>query len=178
MSHDQQAPMHKPGLMHLPGTFICASCSSVFIFWLLFPTEPSYYTHWKECKVQSSWALPRQINNVNLRSVEETICPVITFPSRCWIFILLAFLLVSVSLNRHHINYPGFRNTWWSLSTGAEGKEEKTCWLSRDGVNALWHLGFPSRRYIFGINKEGTFQKHYSLCCLTKPIRQVSKRNL
>lgn len=68
------------GFMCLPGTFICASCSNVLILWLLFSAGPPYYTHWKERRVQPSWVLPRQINNVNLLGVLEVICSAISSP--------------------------------------------------------------------------------------------------
>lgn len=60
--------------------FICASCSNVLIFLLLFPARPPCSTHWKESKVHPSWALPTQVSNVNLHHVVEIIWLAISFP--------------------------------------------------------------------------------------------------
>lgn len=87
MRHDEQATPPPPpplcallGFVCLSGTSICASCSDVFILWLLVPAGPPSDTHWKECRAHPSWALPRQINNVNLGSVLEIIIPAVSTP--------------------------------------------------------------------------------------------------
>ena len=54
ISHDQQAPVCTPGLMHLPSSLICLSCSNVFLPCLLFPAGPPYVPTGKNAKYNAA----------------------------------------------------------------------------------------------------------------------------
>lgn len=139
--------------MCLPSTFICASCSDVLILWLLFPAGPPCYTHWKEHRAQPSWALPRQINNVNLRSFGEVIFPAISSALTVLNIHPDCFLIgVGEPENTSYnspwfLEYPG---TWWRR------KWTKVCCPSRDGEKkALGPHGLSLGGVYLGTRKKG-----------------------
>lgn len=133
----------------------CVSCCSVFIPCLLFPAGPPYVP-WKECKAQSSWALPRQINSVNLHSEVEIIFPATSSPQWCLIIYPALFLMgVNKPKSPWTWEYPGT----WKRRKLTKGLLPKQKW----GEDALGPL--PLGGLYLGTNKEeGAFE----LLCNTR----------
>lgn len=153
----------------------------MLILWLLFPAGPPCYTHRKEHRVQPSWALPRQINNVNLRSVGQVIFPALSSPLTVLNIHPDLFLIgvgepeMASYKSPWILEYPG---TWWRR------KWTRACHPSRDerkGSGALWP---PLGRHLGTNKKEGRSHCYVgraeapSLCCFTVRIMHVSAWHL